>query len=872
MKSKSIPVLAVSATILFSGLALAAPARPNVVFFLIDDLGWADVGCYGSTFHETPNIDRLASEGMRFTNAYAASPVCSPTRASIMTGKYPARINFTRATPTESMPLAEVTLAEALKDAGYRTAHFGKWHLQIHHEKGKTHYPECQGFDVNVGGHSAGQPGSFFFPYKNKKRSSNDVPGLEDGKPGDYLTDVLTDKAIQFMQETVDKPFFLNMWYYTVHTPVTGKKDKIAKYEKKLADMGISEPAGADKEYESWNRKRQDNPVYAAMVESMDENVGRILEYLKSSGRDKDTVVIFMSDNGGLSTNSKSSKGGPTSNLPLRAGKAWVYEGGIREPMIVKWPGVTAKGRVCDVPIISTDFYPTILDMAGLPLKPKQHLDGLSLTGLLRGQTKELERKALYFHFPHDHAVNNMGASGAIRAGDHKLVERFSNGKVELYNLRDDLGEQTDLSQAQPALTAKLRRMLHDWRTATAATMPAASAPSVEPVEQKTGESPKRPEPREVTRAVTVKDRPDVENKPITISCRATPGKGTDGVLVVQGGKSYGYSVYVQDGKPCFSMRDKQKLTTIVGSTPVPRKPFELTAILGQGGKMSLLMDGAEAASGSSGTLITTQPGMGFVIGSASRAPVGPYSAPFAYPGRIAEVIVNGANMATEFFTPKQDMDGLKTAQTLNPDLPNVLLIGDSISVGYTKPTIELLKGVANVKRAPTNCGDTERGLRSLKQWSGKTEWDVIHFNWGLHDLCYRHPESKVQGRRDKVNGTIAVPLAQYERNLEQLVEQLKKTGAKLIWASTTVVPEGEAGRVLGDDIKYNAAAKRIMDRHGIVINDLHALTATFGPALFSGPGNVHFTKDGSAKLAAQVAEAIRANLPGAKATPRDRQ
>ena len=450
-----------------------AQGLPNILFILVDDLGWSDVGCYGSTLHETPRVDGLAEEGVRFTDAYAASPVCSPTRASILTGKYPARINFTRATPTHNFPQEEITLPEALKEAGYRTAHLGKWHLMLYGEKGKGSRPEDHGYDVNIGGHAAGTPGSYFFPYKNKKRSSKDVPDLEDGKPGDYLTDALTDKAIDFIEETGDQPFFVSLWYHTVHTPVTGRKDKIARYEEKLKKLGLSEPAGADKEHESWNRKRQDNPTYAAMVESMDENVGRLLDYLKESGLEENTIVMFMSDNGRLSTNSKSPKGGPTSNLPLRAGKAWVYEGGIREPLIIKWPGVTKAGTVCSEPVISTDFYPTLLDMAGLPKRPHQHLDGISLAGLLTGTADRLDREALYFHFPHDHSVNSMGASAAIRVGDYKLVERFSDMSVELFDLEKDIGEQTDLSKEKPKKAEKLREMLHAWRTDTGAWIPA---------------------------------------------------------------------------------------------------------------------------------------------------------------------------------------------------------------------------------------------------------------------------------------------------------------------------------------------------------------------------------------------------------------
>lgn len=455
--------------------AQAVQDRPNVVFILIDDLGWSDIGCYGAKFHETPNIDRLAKQGIRFTDAYAASAVCSPTRASILTGKYPARVNFWRATPTENLPQSEITIAEALKKAGYRTAHMGKWHMMVKNKPGgESSRPGDHGFALNVGGTGSGQPGSYFFPYKRKGKKpgkDNAVPGFEDGKEGDYLTDKLTDKAIAFMNRTTDKPFLLNLWYFTVHTPVQGKQEKIAKYEKKLADLGITSPGRAVKEGERWSRKAQDNPVYAAMVESMDENVGRILDFLKESGLKKNTIVIFMSDNGGLST-IKSTKGGPACSFPLRAGKAWVYEGGIREPMIIRWSGNANPGSTCSAPVVSTDFYPTILEMVGLPPQPKQHLDGLSLVPLLKGEAKSLKREALYFHFPQDHHVSSKGPSAAIRMGDYKLVEEFNTGKTELYNLAQDLGEKRDLSSENPDRAAKMAKMLRNWRAETKAYMP----------------------------------------------------------------------------------------------------------------------------------------------------------------------------------------------------------------------------------------------------------------------------------------------------------------------------------------------------------------------------------------------------------------
>ncbi|EDM25057.1 putative exported uslfatase [Lentisphaera araneosa HTCC2155] len=446
----------------------SATEKPNFLFILIDDLGRQDLNCYGSKFYETPHINQLAEEGTLFTDAYSASPVCSPTRASIQTGKYPSRINFTRATPTHNLPYEETTLAEALQAFGYKTAHMGKWHMRLYKEKGHKHLPTEHGFDINIGGHSAGQPASFFYPYKAKhdKYRKNDVPHMEDGKKGDYLTDALTDKAINFMKDNQDQPFYLNLCYYTVHTPVTGKKDKVKKYEEKLKKISANQQSSSTQDYVTFARDKQDNAEYAAMVESMDENIGRLNKFLKQSGLDKNTVVIFTSDNGGLSTN-KNPKAGPTSSFPLRGGKAWVYEGGIRVPLIIKWPESTQAGSEISSPVISTDFYPTILSMADLALKPKQHLDGLDLTALLKAETQNLNREELHFHFPHDHNVNGMGASSAVRVGHYKLVERFSNGKLELFNLKNDPGETNNLSAEYPELTKELHKKMQKWRIET---------------------------------------------------------------------------------------------------------------------------------------------------------------------------------------------------------------------------------------------------------------------------------------------------------------------------------------------------------------------------------------------------------------------
>jgi len=450
----------------------APPKKPNFVFILVDDLGWRDVGCFESTFYETPNIDRLAREGMRFTDAYAACPVCSPTRASIMTGKNPARLHLTnflvgQRWPADSpivnipnwqkfLPLEEVTIAEALKEAGYATGYVGKWHL------GNT--PEAQGFDFNAGGCHMGLPPTYFDPYG--------IPKLPNRRPGEYLTDRLADEAIRFIEAHRDEPFFLYFAHYAVHTPLQAKDDRTAKYAAKAGATAATDVPEFGREGRNKVRQVQNHPVYAGMVESVDDSVGRVMKKLADLGLDDNTIIFFFSDNGGLST----AEGWPTSNLPLRAGKGWLYEGGIREPTIIKWPGVTPPGFTCDTPMISDDFYPTILQMAGLGLRPEQPMDGTSLVPLLRRESG-WGRDTLHWHYPH---YSNQGGApaGAIRRGDWKLVEWYEDGRLELYNLRDDLGEAKDLAAAMPEKARELQKMLADWRKSVGAQMPARKEPT----------------------------------------------------------------------------------------------------------------------------------------------------------------------------------------------------------------------------------------------------------------------------------------------------------------------------------------------------------------------------------------------------------
>jgi arylsulfatase A-like enzyme len=454
-----------AATLFLAGKPLAAaetPARkPNFVVILIDDMGWRDIGANGSKTYKTPNIDKLASQGMRFTQGYAACAVCSPTRAALMTGKYPARLHITdwirgEGTPKESMfavpkwtmqlPLEEITIAEALKPQGYATASIGKWHLG-----GKPFYPENQGFDLNVAGSHIGQPASYFWPYGGPKTGQR-VPGLSEagGQDGEYLTDRLTDEAVKFIGTNQNKPFFLYLPHYAVHGPLMGKPE----YVKETENTPVLD--------------EQKNHVYAAMVRSVDDSVGEIMKTLEQLQLSENTVVIFTSDNGGVI---HAGKPPATSNLPLRAGKGYPYEGGIREPLIIKAPGITKPGSVCDTPVITMDFFPTLVTLAGVPELARTAIDGKDLTPLLKGAAR-LDRDTLCWHYPHYWAGKLITPYSIIRSGDLKLIHWYETDAWELYNLADDLSEKNDLAARQPEKVAELRAKLEAWLKETGAQLP----------------------------------------------------------------------------------------------------------------------------------------------------------------------------------------------------------------------------------------------------------------------------------------------------------------------------------------------------------------------------------------------------------------
>jgi len=453
--------------------------RPNVVLVLIDDMGWTDAACYGSRYYETPNIDRLAEAGMKFTNGYAACAVCSPTRAAVMTGRYPARLGVTdwirsrfqggkipadKKNPSGYaggrnhkvlcprnalwMELDEITIAEALKPAGYTSCHIGKWHLGPDDQ-----YPDRQGFDYNIGGCDYGQPPSYFDPYKNPRQGQ--IPTIKPRKEGEYLTDREADEAVTFIKKHHKKPFFLYMAHYAVHTPLQARKDLVAKYKAKTPT-------------------NQKNPTYAAMVHSVDDALGRIMATLDECGVAGNTLVIFTSDNGGLL--------GPTNNAPLRAGKGHPYEGGIREPLIVRWPRVVKPGTTCDVPVTSVDYFPTVCEAAGVPLPKDRPIDGESIMPLL-AQTGTLKRDAIFWHFPHYRG--GIVPYSIIRAGDWKLLKRYDGKTWELFNLKDDLSETTDLADKHPDVVRRLDARLVAHLKTIGAKMPKPN-PDYQPKRKRT--------------------------------------------------------------------------------------------------------------------------------------------------------------------------------------------------------------------------------------------------------------------------------------------------------------------------------------------------------------------------------------------------
>ncbi len=438
--------------------------QPNVVFFLVDDLGWIDVSYAGSKFYETPNIDKAAKEGMIFTQAYAAHPRCVPSRYAMITGNYPARIN-SPGKGEGKLKDSEFTIAEGFKEAGYTTFFAGKWHLAS-----AESYPDTQGFDYNYGGGHAGAPKSYFQPYNVEKSGKGNgkeknIENLDDAPEGTYLSDHLTDKTVAFIKDKKDQPFFVYLAHYGVHTPFESKEEKVKAYRKKANALygDKDEPEFSMEPTTGETKLRQDKAVYAGMIESIDESFGRVVATLEELGLKENTIIVFTSDHGGLS-NRGNGRGVATSNLPLRAGKGHNYEGGIRIPMFVNWPDQIKPGTSSTI-ITGTDYFPTLIDLAGLKQHPEAHKDGVSFApSLLKNKTQNQDRP-IFWHSPQPRPQSTGDlANTAVRLGDYKLLDFYEDGRVELYNLAEDEGEQNNLAENMPGKRDELMALITDWR------------------------------------------------------------------------------------------------------------------------------------------------------------------------------------------------------------------------------------------------------------------------------------------------------------------------------------------------------------------------------------------------------------------------
>ena len=460
---------------LFLGPLNASARKPNVLFILVDDLGANDLGNEGSTFYESPNIDRIAKEGMKFTRGYATCQVCSPSRASIITGKYPTKHGITTwigdATgedwskrgrydflfPPEydrNLKASEITLAEAMKNSGYKTFFAGKWHLGS-----KGSWPTDHGFDINKGGWEVGGPRSgFFAPYNN--------PNLEQGPNGESLTLRLGQETAQFIEEHKNQPFLAYLSFYTVHAPIQSTEALWKKYRNKAKKMGLIKNDTRFVFDRRLNvRQVQDCPIYAGMIELLDQSIGTVLSKIDELGLRENTIICFTSDNGGVSSGDAYA----TSNLPLRGGKGRQWEGGIREPFYLKAPGVSSPGSSSLIPVSGIDWYPTILELCGIKIPKQQDVDGISLVPLLKGE--KIEKRALFWHYPH---YGNQGGepSSIIIEGDWKLIHYYEDGRDELYNLAQDTGEATDLAYKYLKRTSRMRKTLDSWLKNTDAKFP----------------------------------------------------------------------------------------------------------------------------------------------------------------------------------------------------------------------------------------------------------------------------------------------------------------------------------------------------------------------------------------------------------------
>ena len=923
---------------------LAAAPRPNIILIMGDDMGISDLGCYGSEI-ETPVLDQLATGGLRFTQFYNTARCC-PTRASLLSGLYPHQAGIgwmmtDRGHPGYQGELNRecLTVAEALKSAGYGTYMAGKWHVTKHvsPDGPKENWPKQRGFDRFYGTiHGAG---SLWDPNSLTRDNTQLAPDNDpEYKPEEewFYTDAIADQTARYIGEHVsakpDTPFFCYVSFTAAHWPMHARQKTIAKYKgkynagykkiresrfKKMKDLGIiKKDTELSPQAWQWGRVKQEAwelrcmEVYAAMVDEMDQGIGKIVDSVKAAGQLDNTLIFFLQDNGGCAegygrggklnpraekpTLPPMKKGelqtrmqprqtrdgypvrtgpgvmpGPAdtyigygmgwanvSNTPCREYKHWVHEGGISTPLIAHWPaGIKGKGQLDHQPGHLIDIMATCVELGGVEY-PKEFngkkikpLEGQSLVTAFNGKT--IKREALYW----EHEGNI-----AIRKGQWKLVAK-ENRPWELYNIDKDRAELHDQVKEKPALVKQLSEAFQAY----------ADRANVSPVGTWRGKPRVKKNSKKESFQLKGGDQlpqeeaPNIAGRGILLEGSVKSGD-PDGVIIAQGGDAQGFALILDKGYLCYITCVGGKVSTVRTGSSLARLSFQFRCEMTVSGEVTIHVDGMKAASGK---VLPTKilPIDGLAVSSDPGGTVGDYETDHPLDGDI-QLTLNLLPITKKSRDkqlekkpqPQGKVTGPLSPITNDPRLSRVLLIGDSISIAYTLPVRELLKDKANVHRPPTNCASTRHGLEGIDEWLGDGKWDVIHFNWGLHDLKYMGPNGENLADPENPANAQQVPLDQYTLNLTKLVKRLKKTGANLIWRNTTPVPEGAKGRVAGDANKYNVAAARVMSLHGIPTDDLYS----FGKEHWEQIGrkaNVHFTPAGSKALAKQVAESISALL-----------
>jgi len=915
-------------------ISICAAERPNIIVIMSDDMGISDIGCYGSEI-DTPRLDELAENGLRFTQFYNTARCC-PTRASLLSGLYPhqAGVGWMMVDRGHDGYRGELnreclTIAEALKTSGYGTYMAGKWHVTKHisPDGPKNNWPMQRGFDRFYGTiHGAG---SLWDPNTLTRDNTQITPENDpEYTPKDpwFYTDAIVDQTTRYIKEHVkskpDDPFFCYVSFTAAHWPMHAREKTIAKYKgkydagykvirekrfQKMKELGIiKKNTKLSPQPWEWGRVKEQEweircmEVYAAMVDEMDQGIGKIIDTLKSTGKMDTTLILYLEDNGGCAEafgRGKNKSTGPraekpsfppmkkdqlqtrmqpiqtrdgypvrtgpgvmpgpadtyigyglgwanVSNTPFREYKHWVHEGGISTPLIAHWPeGIKSKGKIDHQPGHLIDIMATCVELGkvnypkernGKKIKP---LEGKSLNTAFKGN--KIQRNALYW----EHEGNR-----AIRKGNWKLVSK-ENRPWELYDMAKDRTELNDLSKEKTEIVKELSKAYQEY----------ADRANVSPVGTWRGKPrvKKKLNDQESFKLksgdqLSQEKSPNIVNRGILLEGKVESSE-PNGVIIAQGGDAQGFALLLHNRYLRFITCVNGQISRVQTKDPLSSLNFNFKAKMTSEGDVFISINNKLLGSGKV-TPLKVMPIDGLAVGSDPGGSVGEYEPGYPIKGNAQ------LNLKLLPLKGKPATKGPLEQIQDETDLPRVLIIGDSISIGYTIPVREILENFVNVHRPSTNCASTKHGLKSINKWLGNKKWDVIHFNWGLHDLKYMGPKGENLADPNIPSNKQQVPIKQYSENLDQLVKIMKKTGAKLIWRNTTPVPKGSKGRVVGDSDKYNKAAAQIMIKYGVPTNDLYSFSKENWDEV-GRKANVHFTPQGSKKLATLVAESIAAEL-----------